>query len=124
VRREPTAARRHLEGSPADVSADAVEYDVRPLTAGQLLHLLGPARFGVGNHRVGAQIPGQIQLRLAPGGADDPRSGRMRQLNQQDAQTATRRQYQHPLPPRDLDNLGETQRGPAVVKQRRRLAQA
>jgi hypothetical protein len=124
VRGEPTAGRHRPERGPADLPADAVEDHVRPCTTGRLAHPLGPARFGVVDHGLGAQLPGQVQLPLAAGDSDDPCAGRMRQLHQQAAETAARRHDQHPFPPPDPGHLGKAQRGSAVVKERRRVGQA
>jgi hypothetical protein len=75
----------------ADPPADAVEDHVRPVAAGCLAHLLGPVRLGVVDYGVGAQLPGQVELLLPACSSDGPGAGRVRQLNQQAAETAGRR---------------------------------
>jgi hypothetical protein len=120
---EPAAGRRGLERGSADLPADAVEDHVRPVAAGCLAHLLGPVRLGVVDYGVGAQLPGQVELLLPACGPDGPGAGRVRQLNQQAAETAGRRGDEYPLVRLELNCVQQAQRGDAVVKQRRRLPQ-
>jgi hypothetical protein len=116
---EPAAIGHDREGVKAELAADAVEDHNRTSPAGCVKNRGRPARLAVVDRGVRPGLAHGVQLRVAPGGADDPRPPCAQQLNQEDAHPAGRAEDQDLLSRADVDQPGDAKGGRPVVDDRR-----